>query len=128
MVRPRQPRGREHDVLIDDAGLGEISKMLATLTRVAKQQACVSEQQARTAEQQARAFEQQARVVEQQQAQPAVAPYQQVHKDSTLISLEHFQKLGPPVFKGTTDPFEAEAGLKEWRSSSLLWDALMIDV
>jgi hypothetical protein len=29
-----------------------------------------------------------------------------------LISLEHFRKLGPPVFKGTTDPFEAEAWVK----------------
>uniref|UniRef100_A0A2N9IMJ0 RNA-directed DNA polymerase n=1 Tax=Fagus sylvatica TaxID=28930 RepID=A0A2N9IMJ0_FAGSY len=112
MVGPRQPRGREHDVPIDDAGLGEIRQMLATLTRVAEQQARVSEQQARAAEQQARASEQQARVVEQQQAQPAAAPYQQVHKDSTLISLEHFRKLGPPVFKGTTDPFEAEAWVK----------------
>ena len=58
MVGPRQPRGREHDVPIDDAGLGEIRQMLAMLTRVAKQQACVFEQQARTAEQQARASEQ----------------------------------------------------------------------
>uniref|UniRef100_A0A2N9I016 Uncharacterized protein n=1 Tax=Fagus sylvatica TaxID=28930 RepID=A0A2N9I016_FAGSY len=65
MVGSRQPRGREHDVPIDDAGLGEIRQMLATLTRVAKQQACVSEQQARTTEQQTRASEQQARVVEQ---------------------------------------------------------------
>jgi hypothetical protein len=46
MVGPRQPRGREHDVPIDDAGLGEIRQMLATLTRVAEQQARVSEQQA----------------------------------------------------------------------------------
>jgi hypothetical protein len=32
MVRPRQPRGRDHDVPIDDAGLGEIRQMIATLT------------------------------------------------------------------------------------------------
>ena len=29
-----------------------------------------------------------------------------------MISFEHFRKLGPPVFKGTTDPFEAEAWVK----------------
>jgi hypothetical protein len=58
MVGPRQPRGREHDVPIDDASLGEIRQMLATLTRVVEQQACVSEQQARAAEQQAQASEQ----------------------------------------------------------------------
>jgi hypothetical protein len=46
MVGPRQPKGHEHDVPIDDAGLGEIHQMLATLTRVAEQQARVSEQQA----------------------------------------------------------------------------------
>ncbi len=58
MVGPRQPRGREHDVPIDDDGLGEIRQMLATLTRVVEQQARVSEQQVRAAEQQAQASEQ----------------------------------------------------------------------
>ncbi len=51
MVRPRQPKGCEHDVPIDDAGLGEIRQMLTTIKRVAVQQARVSEQQARTVEQ-----------------------------------------------------------------------------
>ncbi|KAK1577013.1 hypothetical protein Q3G72_018432 [Acer saccharum] len=30
----------------------------------------------------------------------------------TLVTLEQFKKLGPPVFKGTTDPLTAEAWLK----------------
>uniref|UniRef100_A0A2N9G9V6 CCHC-type domain-containing protein n=1 Tax=Fagus sylvatica TaxID=28930 RepID=A0A2N9G9V6_FAGSY len=59
MVRPRQPKGCEHDVPIDDAGLGEIRQMLTTIKRVAVQQA------------------------------------------------------RPPMFKGTTNPFEAEAWVKK---------------
>ncbi|KAK1562960.1 hypothetical protein Q3G72_020106 [Acer saccharum] len=30
----------------------------------------------------------------------------------TLVTLERFKKLGPPVFKGTIDPLTAEAWLK----------------
>ncbi len=41
------------------------------------------------------------------------ALYHQIHKYPTLVSLEHFRKLGPPVFKGTTDPFEVEAWVKK---------------
>ena len=88
MGRPRQLGGGEHDVPVQDDSFEEIHQMLANLTAVTeKQLACVLEQK--------------------------VQIFPLTPRDPTSVLFKQFRQLSPPVFKGTTNPFNAEAWIKK---------------